>query len=99
MELIDRQDLMDRLTNRVAELAKQENTAFNVFACGIAFGEVVNSPVVPIQFVPQGTWQEVHFPRNAGGEAICSVCGLIRPLGNYCSNCGARNREVPERDL
>lgn len=94
MELIDRADLIHRLTTRVAELAKQEKDIFSAYACGIAIGEVGNSPVVPIQFVPQGTWQKAHLPQNSGGEAVCSVCGLIRPLDNYCSNCGARNREV-----
>ena len=91
-ELISRKEVIDRLQKAQNVFLKESPLE----ACGISYArEIIASEVeIPtIEKRPEGEWITEDVVKPYG---ICSQCGVICEIDNYCGNCGAKMKDGAE---
>ena len=58
-----------------------------------AFGKIPAADVIARK---RGHFTHLHLVYSDESKAMCSECGKIVSVGNFCSNCGADMRETEQ---
>lgn len=96
-DLISKQALLDDIRKKAkAGFPANKNLSLYAESC------VIHAPTVDAVSVVHGKWEFEHMTGDRSYYAHCSECGKRKffkdydEQDNYCPNCGADMRELPE---
>jgi len=88
---ISRDKVIDAIEREFGDEARPECISAKEAVYSVELADV--APVV------HGHWVNRYYhPMYVCGCGNCSICGIVSPATNYCSNCGAKMDESEDKE-